>query len=141
MTIKRIEHFSPEDLKDINKLLLQLSSRGYQMKEDDFKTALKDKNIFLLGLFEDKRIIGTATLVALHQVTGYKGYVEDVVVDEKYRGQGLGKRLMKEIIAEAQKLKLFRLELKSETDRVAANKLYQALGFNKKEANVYQYKL
>ena len=141
MNIKRITKFSKNTLRDLNLLLLQLSSRGYQMDSNKFKKVLENKNTYLIGIYDSNTIIGTATLVSVNQITGNKGYVEDVVVDEKYRGHGLGKKIMFEIITVAKKLKIFRLELKSELYRTAGNNLYQNLGFKKIEANVYQLKL
>lgn len=141
MIIKRIVNFNKIALKDLNLLLLQLSSRGYQMNVKQFKKVLKNKNTHVMALYDGKSIIGTATLVNIDQITGNKGYVEDVVVDEKHRGHGLGTKLLLDIISRAKKLKIFRLELKSELYRMAGNNLYQKLGFKKIEANVYQLKL
>ena len=139
--IRRITRFDRRGRADINKLLLQLSSRGYQVGPLQLKETLKNKQAYVFGLYDQKNIVGTVTLIALRQITGYKGYVEDVVVDEKYRGRGLGEKLMLHIMLFAKKLHLDSLELKSETYRIAANALYKKLGFATKEANVYTMKL
>src|SRR5687768_61028 len=123
MTIKRLHEANAEILKDMNALLLQLSSRGYQMILPQLESVVKDKNNIVLVLLDDSKIVGMATLVALHQTTGNKGYLEDVVVDEKYRGRGLGEKLVAEALVAARAEKLDSLELKSETYRIAANKL------------------
>ncbi len=141
MKIQRIVRFDKKTLSDLNLLLLQLTLRRYQMDVSHLKKVLGNKNIYVLAIYDKDIIVGTATLITLHQITGKKGYVEDVVVDEKYRGQGLAKKMMLEIITLARKLKIFRLELKSEIHRIAGNNLYQKLGFKKVEANVYQLKL
>lgn len=141
ITLKRINKFGKDALKDMNHLLLQLSSRGYQMTPRHFKEVIKNKYVHLMGLYDGSSIIGTATLVLINQITGCKGYIEDVVVDEKYRGRGLGKKLLLNIISLAQKLKLDSLELKSEPHHIVANIIYKKLGFETKEANVYTMKL
>ena len=141
LTIKRLNRFSVKALEDLNLLLLQLSSRGYQMKDRQLKSAMKNKNNYLVALYDGKSIVGTATLVVVNQITGPKGYLEDVVVDEKYRDKKLGKKLVLYMIDLAKKLSLDSLELKSEPHRIVANILYKKLGFEIKEANVYKMKL
>ena len=69
------------------------------------------------------------------------GSVDDVVVDNAYRGQGLGAAIMHKVIEVAQEQKLKALSLTSRPARVAGNKLYQKLGFVQKETNVYRLKL
>ena len=44
MNIKRITKFSKNTLRDLNLLLLQLSSRGYQMDSNKFKKVLENRN-------------------------------------------------------------------------------------------------
>lgn len=140
-SIRRIEHVSQEALRDFNKLLLQLSSRGYQMPPKHFQRVIGNKDTHVLGLYDGFAIVGTITLVYIPQITGNKGYFEDLVVDERYRGKGWGKKLVEYAIRHAKELGIERLELKSETNRVHANLLYQKLGFISKEATVYQMNL
>ncbi len=94
-----------------------------------------------MGLYDKNTIVGTATLVELFQITGHKGYLEDVVLDEKYRGRGLGKKLVMHVIKLAKKLNIYSVKLKSEPRRVAANALYKKLGFTQEETNAYTMKL
>ena len=141
MQIRRIKNYSKNTLKDLNILLLQLSSREYQITLKQLKSTLKNKNTYLFELYDGKKIVGTVTLIVIHQITGYKGYVEDVVVDEKYRGRGFGKKLILHIISLAKKMDIESLELKSEPYRIVANILYKKMGFKIKEANVYKMRI
>ena len=61
----------------------------------------------------------------------------DMVVDEEYRGRGLGRELMLGILERARRLAPIELHLTSKPARVAANALYQSLGFVRKETNAY----
>ena len=81
--------------------------------------------------------MGCATLCVFHSPTGTKASVEDVVVDEEYRGRGLGRELMLGILERARRLAPIELHLTSKPARVAANALYQSLGFVRKETNAY----
>ena len=59
------------------------------------------------------------------------GLLEDVFVEEKYRGQGLGTKLMKEIIAEAKKHSCYKLIATSRESRTEVHQWYEKLGFKK----------
>lgn len=116
----------------------QLSDR-VNFTETDLTLVLKDSNCHLYIVLESEgRIIGCATLCVFHSPTGTKGSIEDVVVSTAYRGQHLGKQLMGYILEQAKAYAPIELHLTSNPKRVAANKLYQSLGFQKKETNCYQ---
>ncbi len=87
-------------------------------------------------------IIGAATLIIMITPHGKVGYVHDVVVDEKHRGQGIGQKLMKEIIAIAQSSNLRELNLTTNASkRPDAEALYTKLGFSQKPTGFYVLKL
>ena len=138
IVIRQITGVSEATRVSLNKLLLQLSSRGYQLSSKEFQRVLSSDNIYLLGLYCNRELVGTISLVELNQITGHKGYLEDIVVDAGHRRKGYATALIKKAITLAKQLKIYRLELKSETARRGANKLYKKLGFKQKEANVYQ---
>ena len=89
-----------------------------------------------------KRIVGCATLCVYESPTGRKASVEDVVVASAYRGQGIGRTLLQRIIDFAgSKLSPIDLHLTSNPSREEANALYQSLGFEKRDTNVYKMSL
>jgi len=57
------------------------------------------------------------------------GFMEDVFVDEKYRSQGLGTLLVKEIVKEARKSGCYKLIATSRYERSKVHELYLKLGF------------
>ena len=86
-----------------------------------------------------KQIVGCATLCVYESPTGRKASVEDVVVLPAYRGQGIGRTLLQRIIDFAgSKLSPIDLRLTSSPWREEANALYQDLGFEKRDTNVYR---
>ena len=88
------------------------------------------------------RVVGCATLCVYDSPTGRKASIEDVVVASEYRGQHLGRALLERIIEFAgSRLSPIYLHLTSRPERVAANQLYQALGFEKRDTNAYVMKL
>jgi len=81
------------------------------------------------------------TLGTYYIPTGTKVWIEDVVVDESQRGKGIGQELTIFAVIFAGSLNAESVELTSRPSRIAANKLYQKLGFIKRETNVYRFDL
>lgn len=130
-------------LRDIRKLLAQVRSGSaeHPATMSELRNVLKDKNTFIVVAKDGARIVGMGLLCITVRIGRRTGQVEDVVVDGDYRGKGLGKTLMQALIALARKKKLKAIYLTSRPARVAANALYQKIGFEKKETNAYCLKL
>jgi ribosomal protein S18 acetylase RimI-like enzyme len=100
--------------------------------------AIVDSGFTKLFVAEDDEIIGTLTLVFNTIPTGKKAWIEDVVVDNKARGKGAGEKLVHYAIGYAKKNGVAKIDLTSSPERVAANKLYQKIGFELRTTNVYR---
>ena len=105
------------------------------------KKIVEDKNTALIVAKDDGRIIGMATLYMMTKFSKRTGQVEDVVVDGNYRGQGLGEKIIRQLIDMARAEKVRTLHLTSRPERAAGNKLYQKLGFELKSTNPYRLKI
>jgi len=70
--------------------------------------------------------------------TGLHAVIEDVVVDESARGQGVGAALLEEAVWIAQGQGARHVNLTSRPSRGAANRMYERAGFVKRETNVYR---
>jgi ribosomal protein S18 acetylase RimI-like enzyme len=62
-------------------------------------------------------------------------------VDEALRGLGLGRKLVSHAINYCKEQGVHTLYLTSKPKRIAANALYQSLGFEQKETNLYRMAL
>ena len=62
-------------------------------------------------------------------------------MDPAQRGKGIGEALTREALRVAQEAGAITVDLTSRPVREAANRLYQRIGFEKRETNVYRYKL
>ncbi len=89
----------------------------------------------------DGRIVGALTLVTFRIATGFKAWIEDVVVDESTRGHGVGEALNRAALEEASRRGATSVSLTSRPSRDAANRLYQRIGFEQRTTNVYRYDL
>ena len=84
------------------------------------------------------RIIGTLTLTLYRIPTGLQARIDDVIVDDAVRGKGTGEALSKKAIELARAAGAKQISLTSRPSRAAANRLYQRLGFQPVETNVYR---
>ena len=137
MEIQELQNYTQAQFEDLKQLMSELSDR-VNLTQTDLMLVLKDSNSHLYVIFDSERIIGCATLCIFHSPTGTKASIEDVVVSSAYRGQHLGKQLMEYVLEQAKAFAPIELHLTSNPMRVAVNKLYQSIGFQKKETNCYQ---
>ena len=86
-------------------------------------------------------IVGSLTLVLFRIPTGVRAWIEDVVVDTRVRGKGIGEALTRAAIAKAAEAGAHTVDLTSRPAREAANRLYRRIGFQLRETNVYRYNI
>lgn len=77
-------------------------------------------------------IIGMASLIIGHTLEGPRGYIENVVVDERYRRLGIGRELNMRLIRIAKSRGVEYLELTSGDHRTGAHVMYVNLGFTER---------
>jgi ribosomal protein S18 acetylase RimI-like enzyme len=94
-----------------------------------------------IAIDDGSTIIGTATLVTFRIPTGMRAWIEDVVVDEAGRGQGVGTVLTEAMVERAQELGCRTVDLTSRPSRESANRMYQRAGFVARDTNVYRLDL
>lgn len=128
---------TPQDkhMGDLKSLFSQLT--GGNVAEIDICAMQNGKNVYVL-LEENEKAIGFGALISYYLPTvGEIGKIEEVVIDENYRGQGLGKKLLQKLLEIAKEKKLKKVQLTSSPRREAARSMYQAAGFQIKDTNVF----
>ena len=133
-----LTELKPGYLENINNLLSQLSDSVHTITEEGLNTLLSSSQSHLYVLESDGQFIGMTTLCLYQCPTGWKACIEDVVVDRNYRGKGYGTLMIEKVIEQCRKRGEVTLMLTSRPSRVVANQLYQSLGFEKRETNVYK---
>ena len=131
---------SAEYHEAMQRFLDQLTTHPMTLTETMFRQLIDSENSHLFFLMKEGQIAGMLTVGIYYSPTGGKAWIEDVVVDEAFRGQGLSKQLVAHAIEFTQSKQIPLLMLTSNPKRIAANKLYQAMGFGRKETNVYRMK-
>lgn len=125
-----------------NRLIPQLSRSAAVPTPDAIREIVEGPASTVLLARDDRergRIVGLLTLVVFRIPTGVRAWIEDVVVDDAVRGRGVGEALSQEAIRRAVEAGARTVELTSRPSREAANRLYQRLGFVRRDSNVYRY--
>ena len=139
--VKQLTVVAKDVLDKINSLLSVLSKDIQLLKYDEFTKIIDSDNTTVFVAEDNGEIVGMLTLVIYCIPSGQKAWIEDVVVDKEMQGKGIGKALIERAIEYANQLNINKVDLTSSPLRVAANILYQKIGFEKRETNVYRISL
>lgn len=147
MSVEIITETSPELEEAFARLIPQLSSSAAPMTIEEIDEFVAQSCVDLLVFRVDdadddgrRPIVGMLTLVTFEIPTGWRAWVEDVVVDSAARGQGAGAALVAAAVDLAKKRGAKTVDLTSRPSREAANRLYRRAGFELRETNVYRIK-
>jgi len=121
------------------RLVPQLSRSNPPPSASALQEIVDSDAVTLLIARDHSGVIGTLTLVLFRIPTGIRAWIEDVVVDEGARGSGVGRSLNEAAIEHALAAGAVSVDLTSRPSREEANRLYQRMGFSKRETNVYRF--
>jgi len=123
------------------RLIPQLTNNNSPPSLDQL-TALvnSEASTLLLARAGDASILGALSLTVYRVPTGIRAIIEDVIVDESARGQGVGAALLRRAMDIARTRGATQITLTSNPNRTAANRLYTQAGFKLRQTNAYIYK-
>ena len=133
------------DKNDINNNLLNLYIEGYNMHSEKRVDIIKEKSNEelkknLIDMLENKDetilvIDYNGIIIGYAAISQYKNnvtntiWIEQIIIDNKYRNKGYGKELIKEISEFAKKNNCGRIELNCWSFNEDALKFYEKIGF------------
>ena len=133
-----------EDMMGILELYKQLNQSNENFTIDEINKTLdkiEKNNIKYFIAKENKRIVGSCYIIIIPNLT-YNGksigYIENVIIDEKYRRKGIGKEIMRMAIKYAEEEECYKIVLQSGIGRTEAHKFYESIGFNGETKNAYE---
>ncbi len=139
IVVEVIADITDDNLAAVNRLIPQLSRSAPPLTAEVLKQIVSwDGNRLLIACSGDQ-VVGMLTLVIFPIPTGLRAWIEDVVVDESARGQGVGAALTQEAIRLAQAVGARTVDLTSRPSRQAANRLYERLGFELRDTKAYRF--
>jgi ribosomal protein S18 acetylase RimI-like enzyme len=139
ITVEAALTADPELIDAITRLVPQLSSSAKLPTAYEIERIVESPATTLFVARDpDLQIVGALTLAVFRAPTGVRAWIEDVVVETSARGMGVGAALVEAAVAEAVLAEARTVDLTSRSDRAEANRLYQRLGFERRETNVYR---
>ena len=142
VTVEEATAVSDELVDAFNRLIPQLSRSNPPPSRSELDELVGSEASHVLVARDDGgRIVGSLTLVIFRIPTAVRAWIEDVVTDEAARGQGVGEAMNRFALAMARDAGAKTVDLTSRPSREAANRLYQRIGFEPRETNVYRYEL
>ncbi len=144
MYIEKVTGITDEILEAVTRLVPQLGAHKAPPTRDELNALVKSAgSTLLIARYPDETagIAGFLSLTVYRVPTGMRSIVEDMIVDESMRRRGIAEALMLRAIDLARTAGANGVSLTSNPKREAANKLYQSMGFQKRETNAYFYRL
>ena len=124
-----------------DRLIPQLSSSSPPPDADALRELVDGPDTIVFLARVDGVIVGSLTLAYYRIPTGLKAWIEDVVVDDAARGHGVGRSMNEAALEHARRRGAKNVALTSRPSREAANRLYQRIGFEIRNTNLYRYDL
>ena len=144
MFIEKVTSLTDEIISAVERLVPFLGThKGLPTREEiTALVASESSTLFVAhsGAEETSPIVGMLCVSIYRVPTGLRSIIEDVVVDQAARGQGIGETLMKTAIEFAKANGANNVSLTSNPMRESANRLYMRVGFKKRETNAYEIK-
>jgi ribosomal protein S18 acetylase RimI-like enzyme len=144
MYLEKATEVTDELLDAVQRLVPQLGAHKAPPTWEELRALVhSEASTLLIARYPDEKspIAGILALAIYRVPTGIRSIVEDVIVDENMRRRGIAEALMLRAIDLAREAGASGVSLTSNPKREAANKLYQSMGFQKRETNAYFYKL
>lgn len=138
VVVRRIREPGNDLLRQINALIVQLSTSSPPLTPGTLQRLLAADGSFLFVAERADRVVGTLCLIVFQCPTGTRAFIEDVVIDAAARRAGIAESLTHAAIEQARREGARTIDLTCRPQRLAANRLYQKLGFNARQTNYYR---
>lgn len=144
-----LRELNEKDLESLIKLYEQLDDANGNFTAEDarkiWKTEIEgNKKIKYFGAVENGKVISTCYCLIIPNLTRLGSsiaFVENVVTDSEYRGQGLGRKVMEMAIEFARENNCYKVILQSASFRKEAHQFYKNLGFDDESKKAFIMKL
>lgn len=140
IVIERISEFSPEIADTVRHLTKQLVSNYKPLTDHEFREIIQSPQSFLFIAREvsTDKVAGMIMAIIYRIPDSKKAYFDDLIVDDQFRKRGVATLLLEKAVATAKEHKASYIELTSNPKRIAAIRLYEKVGFKKRDTNVYR---
>jgi GNAT superfamily N-acetyltransferase len=137
-----VAHRVDDDLVDAaRRLVPRLSSSVPVPGALELDQIIKDPGTRLVVAREGRMVVGMATLHILHATTGIHAWIQDLVVDDIAKGRGVSELLTRKAVWLATSQGARTAALTSRPSHVGKGRLYQRIGFRKRDTHLYRFQL
>jgi ribosomal protein S18 acetylase RimI-like enzyme len=137
--VETLSSVTSEVVEAFGRLLPQLSGSARPLDTAAIDAIIASPAVTVLLARCESRIAGMLTLAMFPIPTGMRAWIEDVVVDEAFRGRGAGEELTKAALQLAADAGARTVDLTSRASREAAGRLYERTGFKQRDTRLYRY--
>ncbi len=132
------ELITSKTITDLNNLLPQLSSKA-KILTKEWLEYIFDSGTRLFVALDGDTVVGTTLLCPMVILVGQKDWIEDVVVDEGYRGRGIASQLLAMAEAESAHGPAKSINLTSSSSRGSAREMYIKRGYTQRDSSLFRH--
>jgi ribosomal protein S18 acetylase RimI-like enzyme len=137
--IGSVDQMSSDLRVGVRSLLPQLTSPDRLLSESELSRIVSSPHTKLFVARAGGNIIGMISLAVVQMPSGVRSYLEDLVVDSAYRRRGVATALLETAIDHARRSGARSLDMTSRPSRRDAIRLYEKMGFRRRETNAFRY--
>lgn len=130
-----------KDLEEVFELLDELYENKieYSIFVQKYEASLNDDNFYEIVAVEDNKVVGVLIARIINRLAKKKNifFIDDLIVNERYRNTGIGKLLIQNAMDYAVSIDCESLELTSLISNINAHRFYENNGFEKRQ---YKFK-
>jgi len=140
MRIEAVSELTPEIENALARLLPQLNPKLTVPDHLRLERLVADPDVVLLLAWDGDDIVGTTTVIVYTTPFWIKARLDEVVVDERVRGKGVGEALVKAAldVGRDRGAQIAELQSGRGSNREAAHRLYERLGFRIRDSDVFR---
>jgi GNAT superfamily N-acetyltransferase len=143
MEIEAVTEVTPELHAAMARLLPQLNPTLALPDTERLRRLIADPAVTLLVARDGGEIVGTTTVIVYTTPYWIKARLDEVVVDAAARGKGVGEGLIRAAleVAGSNDVQVVELQSGKGRARAAAHRLYERMGFQIRETDVFRLNL
>ena len=143
MRIEAVTEATAEVHAALARLLPQLNPTLALPDRERIRALVADPDVTLLLARDGDDVVGTATVIVYTTPFWLKARIDEVVVDGRARGRGVGEAIVSACLEVARRKGAELVELQSGRgpQRAAAHRLYLRMGFEVRDSDVFRFTL
>jgi ribosomal protein S18 acetylase RimI-like enzyme len=136
--IKTIKDFNPELIENIKKLEIENLGKDAAINEWQIPIIIRYGKFIVAQLKKNGKIIGACEILREWKEVRI-AFIHTFYIDNEYRAQGIGKKLLKDSLDILRDENFEQVELTVDAENKAAVKLYKGYGFKAMETRPDEY--